>query len=153
MTHEQAKRLLESPSFLELLERTAHKPASAPGGQASKKALVIGKLGSTQGVQAHTAQAAQQGSDAKRLKHDNAQGTTHGHARAHRHTAHAGGRQKLEMKCWNCGRTKSSVWRSRTMEDGSSVRVCNGMSLESFVFLTLRVRQNSRRTEHGEGVC
>ena len=131
MTHEQAKRLLESPSFLELLERTAHKPASAPGSQGPKKALVIGKLGSTQSVQAQATQAAQQGSDAKRLKHDTAQGASApapGHARAHRHTAHTGGRQKLEMKCWNCGRTKSSVWRSRTMEDGSSVRVCNGMS-------------------------
>jgi hypothetical protein len=29
-------------------------------------------------------------------------------------------------KCWNCGRTKSAVWRMKVMDDGKSVRVCNG---------------------------
>jgi hypothetical protein len=33
-----------------------------------------------------------------------------------------------ELKCWNCGRTKSAVWRSKVMDDGTSVRVCNGES-------------------------
>lgn len=31
------------------------------------------------------------------------------------------------LKCYNCGRTKSAVWRTKVMEDGQSVRVCNGM--------------------------
>jgi hypothetical protein len=125
MTQEQAKRLLESPSFLELLERTANKPDSAGARSQSKP----------------TGAHARQGGavpDAKRFKQDDA--PTHAHAtngstgenktRALRHTyTHtAGGKLKLEMKCWNCSRTKSSVWRSRTMEDGTTVRVCNGTS-------------------------
>ena len=31
-----------------------------------------------------------------------------------------------KLKCYNCGRIKSAVWRQKTMEDGKSVRVCNG---------------------------
>ena len=31
-----------------------------------------------------------------------------------------------ELKCYNCGRTKSAVWRQKVMEDGVAVRVCNG---------------------------
>lgn len=34
-----------------------------------------------------------------------------------------------ELRCYNCGRTKSAVWRQRVMDDGKSVRVCNGQSL------------------------
>ena len=29
-------------------------------------------------------------------------------------------------KCYNCGRTKSAVWRQKVLDDGKSVRVCNG---------------------------
>ena len=118
LTQEQAKRLLESPSFLELLERTANKPASTRTERthAHRKpthdapvlmALPVWKEKGTAGSALTTVP------NAKRVKHNET-------------SARGGGKAKLDMKCWNCGRTKSSVWRSRTMEDGTAVRVCNG---------------------------
>jgi hypothetical protein len=33
-----------------------------------------------------------------------------------------------QTKCYNCGRTKSYVWRQMTLDDSSTVTICNGMS-------------------------
>ncbi|EIW70517.1 hypothetical protein TREMEDRAFT_61019 [Tremella mesenterica DSM 1558] len=40
-----------------------------------------------------------------------------------------GKKDENTLKCYNCGRTKSAVWRQKTMEDGKSVRVCNACGL------------------------
>lgn len=92
LTKDQVHRLLASPAFLDLLEKTAGQTLD----EAKRNAVssVVGDLGTA----------------AKRVKHDHAEETA------------AGG-----LKCYNCGRTKSSVWRSREMEDGVTVKVCNGM--------------------------
>ncbi|KAI9639319.1 uncharacterized protein MKK02DRAFT_39617 [Dioszegia hungarica] len=92
LTKDQVNRLLASPAFLDLLEKTAGQPIVDA---ATKKEQQIA-----------TATAA------KRVKHDHGDECGTG-----------------ENKCYNCGRTKSSVWRSRTMEDGSAVRVCNACGL------------------------
>ena len=42
------------------------------------------------------------------------------------------------MKCWNCGRTKSAVWRMKVMDDGKSVRVCNGALNLLYQFFRVR---------------
>jgi hypothetical protein len=100
LTKEQAQRLLASPAFLSMLERVSgnNLQGKRRGGDKEETCEPVGK----------------------KQRHDHAHG--HGHGTGHGKKKE----DKEELKCWNCGRTKSAVWRSKTMDDGTTVRVCNG---------------------------
>lgn len=107
LTNDEAQRLLQSPAFLELLSRTA----DAPLDKGKKRALAEEEgsgSGQMQDKQKKKNAPASSKPTAKRTKFNDAD------------------KPRAELKCWNCSRTKSSVWRARVMEDGTSVRVCNG---------------------------
>ena len=126
LTKEQAERLLESPAFLSMLSRLTGQPIQPAENsatrkirlnrkrqaeeqvkkeeeQSSKKAKVAGVVG-----QGNNAVAGPSGTKPKTPSKDDGQAA---------------------LKCFNCGRTKSAVWRTKVMEDGNSVRVCNGALL------------------------
>ncbi|WVF71231.1 hypothetical protein IAT40_006031 [Kwoniella sp. CBS 6097] len=108
LTREQAQRLLASPAFLSMLEKLTGAPIDVAA--AAKRAREDDE---------------QPGAAAKKAKHAN------GHSRKGSVDGGAGGETSTHngFVCWNCGRTKSAVWRTKVMEDGKSVRVCNACGL------------------------
>lgn len=112
LTPEQAQRLIESPAFLSMLEKLTGQPILAARG--NKRAL------EQEGEESDPANKASD--PAKKAKHEppfKVPGIPSG-SRA------PPADPQTVLKCWNCGRTKSAVWRMKVMEDGKSVRVCNG---------------------------
>ncbi|WRT66568.1 uncharacterized protein IL334_003527 [Kwoniella shivajii] len=105
LTREQAQRLLASPAFLSMLEKLTGAPIDVAA--AAKRA----REGDDE-----------EGSNGKKPKH------LHGHARKGSTDA-SGEPAHNAFVCWNCGRSKSAVWRTKVMEDGKSVRVCNACGL------------------------
>ncbi|OCF38530.1 hypothetical protein I317_07686 [Kwoniella heveanensis CBS 569] len=110
LTREQAQRLLASPAFLSMLEKLTGAPIDVAA--AAKRAREDDE---------------QPGAAAKKAKHANP------HSRKGSVDSGAGGSEPSATHsgfvCWNCGRTKSAVWRTKVMEDNKSVRVCNACGL------------------------
>lgn len=102
LTKEQAERLLESPAFLSMLSKLTGQPITTSTETAAVK---------------REREEDDQSEEGKRRKLDNGKA---GDTRRDEDVAAA------TPKCWNCGRTKSAVWRMKVMDDGKSVRVCNG---------------------------
>lgn len=100
LTKEQAERLLESPAFLSMLSKLTGQPIAAGTGTKRPGDATAGPAVKRVKLEAGTAADAS-GKDGQ------------GDAET--------------LKCWNCGRTKSAVWRMKKMDDGNSVKVCNGM--------------------------
>ena len=118
LTKEQAERLLESPAFLSMLSRLTGQPiesseSSAHGPTRPKRA-----------------REDSQGDKTKRPKSMVAQAPTRKAVPSVVSKVEVNKETTEEspplFKCWNCGRTKSAVWRMKVMDDGKSVRVCNG---------------------------
>jgi hypothetical protein len=99
LTKEQAERLLESPAFLSMLSKLTGQPIAAGAGPKRPGEVTAGPAEKRVKLEAGAAAVAT-GKDGK--------GDTE------------------TLKCWNCGRTKSAVWRMKKMDDGNSVKVCNG---------------------------
>lgn len=109
LTKEQAERLIESPAFLSMLEKLTGQPIEA--------ARNIRRV--------REEEAAELANIAKKPKLEPAFKIPH----VPSSSKAAASDPQTVLKCWNCGRTKSAVWRMKVMEDGKSVRVCNGKSL------------------------
>ncbi|WVQ67299.1 uncharacterized protein L199_005494 [Kwoniella botswanensis] len=107
LTREQAQRLLASPAFLSMLEKLTGTPIDAAA--AAKRAR-----------EDEDHSSAESSNKKPRL--------SHGHSRKGS-TDSSGEPSHNAFVCWNCGRTKSAVWRTKVMEDGKSVRVCNACGL------------------------
>ncbi|WWC61972.1 uncharacterized protein I303_104558 [Kwoniella dejecticola CBS 10117] len=107
LTREQAQRLLASPAFLSMLEKLTGAPIDAA--TAAKRA----REGEDDASESNKKSKLSHG-----LGHSR-KGSTDSSSEA-THNA---------FVCWNCGRTKSAVWRTKVMEDGKSVRVCNACGL------------------------
>ncbi|ORY26181.1 hypothetical protein BCR39DRAFT_542223 [Naematelia encephala] len=114
LTKEQAERLIASPAFLSMLERLTGAPI-----EAAKSAK-----------RAREAEAIRL-EEAKRKKTWATEEQKHSHTHSRRSSASEGHSHAhdAELKCFNCGRTKSAVWRLKVLEDGNSVRVCNACGL------------------------
>nr|XP_019011168.1 uncharacterized protein I206_04480 [Kwoniella pini CBS 10737]OCF49949.1 hypothetical protein I206_04480 [Kwoniella pini CBS 10737] len=107
LTREQAQRLLASPAFLSMLEKLTGAPIDA----------------------ATAAKRAREGDDDQLEHHKRSKLSTGlGHSRKGS-TDSLGETTHNAFVCWNCGRTKSAVWRTKVMDDGKSVRVCNACGL------------------------
>ena len=106
LTKEQAERLIESPAFLSMLEKLTGHPIEAVR---SLKRGRDGEATDNEVVKKVKLEAALQVAPTPCAKAPLADPQT-------------------VLKCWNCGRTKSAVWRMKVMDDGKSVRVCNGKS-------------------------
>ena len=99
LTKEQAERLLESPAFLSMLSKLTGQPIAAGAGAKRPGEVTAGPA--EKRIKLEAGSAADAGSK--------------------------DGKSDTEtLKCWNCGRTKSAVWRMKKMDDGNSVKVCNG---------------------------
>jgi hypothetical protein len=81
-------------------------------------------------VSGNNLQGKRRGGDKEEISEPAGKKQRHDHAHGHGHGTGQGKKRedKEELKCWNCGRTKSAVWRSKVMDDGTTVRVCNGKS-------------------------
>ncbi|WVW84146.1 hypothetical protein I302_106175 [Kwoniella bestiolae CBS 10118] len=105
LTREQAQRLLASPAFLSMLEKLTGAPIDA----------------------AAAAKRAREDEDEPSNKKSK---VSHGHGHSRKGSTDSPGEPSHNaFVCWNCGRTKSAVWRTKVMEDGKSVRVCNACGL------------------------
>lgn len=102
LTMEQAERLIDNPTFLSMLEKVTGQPIEAARNLKRRRE--------------------QEQSDAlKRIKIDPSLKLPEPPT-----APKVPSSPQSVLKCCNCGRTKSAVWRMKTMEDGKSVRVCNG---------------------------
>ncbi|WVR06866.1 hypothetical protein IAU60_003902 [Kwoniella sp. DSM 27419] len=108
LTREQAQRLLASPAFLSMLEKLTGAPIDLAA--AAKRAR--------EGDE----NDASSSSGDKKAKHTHSRKGSVDSPVAEANTSSA-------FVCWNCGRSKSAVWRTKVMEDGKSVRVCNACGL------------------------
>ena len=123
LTKEQAERLLESPAFLSMLSRLTGQPIRPAENSATRKIRLNRKRQAEDHVKKedeHSAKKVKLGDPASQDINAVAgpSGTTPKTPSKEEGPA--------ALKCFNCGRTKSAVWRTKVMEDGNSVRVCNG---------------------------
>jgi len=108
LTKEQAKRLLESPAFLSMLSKLTGQPIA----------------GTDQGVA--TGRKRPRGADEREDPTKRVKVEPGVEGAKEKEKEKEGG--ETSLKCYNCGRTKSAVWRMKVMDDGKSVKVCNGAS-------------------------
>ncbi|KAK4688091.1 hypothetical protein P7C73_g2025, partial [Tremellales sp. Uapishka_1] len=106
LTQEQAQRLLASPAFLNMLQHLTGTPINVPATKRSRDSSALGRDGGEKKAKAK-AKAGPSVAVVDPPKKD----------------------KQEEYLCFNCGRTKSAVWRTKTMEDGQAVRVCNACGL------------------------
>lgn len=117
LTKEQAERLLESPAFLSMLSKLTGQPIVANNGVSVKREREDNVDESEEAKRRRISSEGRASLSAK--KEDDSVAPT--------------------PKCWNCGRTKSAVWRMKVMDDGNSVRVCNGeLSWSAMTDLSVR---------------
>ena len=110
LTKEQAERLMESPAFLSMLSKLTGRPIQSSGSSpkiSRKRSRDVTAEGSAK--------------KPKVLAEKPAEAVENRAA-----TVLTSKDDTPTFKCYNCGRTKSAVWRTKVMEDGKSVRVCNG---------------------------
>jgi predicted Fe-S protein YdhL (DUF1289 family) len=107
LTEAQAQRLLASPHFVDLLKKVSS--GQGAGGESPLS---------------HGGTAA---SKKKKRKADNVLKETQKQSPASQPPTS----QPSGYVCYNCGRTKSAVWRMKEMDDGEQRRVCNGKWLVS----------------------
>lgn len=112
MTKDQAQRLLESPAFLNMLEQLT----GAPIKSATEKARAE--------AEARAAEASSSSSGSKKRPSPDQGGPAPKRRYGARQTPLAG----TATRCYNCGTTKSSVWRTKKVEDKME-RVCNACGL------------------------
>ncbi|WWD17083.1 hypothetical protein CI109_101520 [Kwoniella shandongensis] len=117
LTREQAQRLLASPAFLSMLEKLTGAPIDVAA--AAKRAR--------EGDDKEEGPSSSSAPANKRAK--TGHGGAGGHSRKGSVDEQTGEPVAAGFVCWNCGRTKSAVWRTKVMEDGKSVRVCNACGL------------------------
>ncbi|KAK8864609.1 hypothetical protein IAR55_001859 [Kwoniella newhampshirensis] len=118
LTREQAQRLLASPAFLSMLEKLTGAPIDVAA--AAKRARV--------GDDKEDGPASSS-SSAPNKRAKTGHGGAGGHVRKGSVDEQTGESVSSGFVCWNCGRTKSAVWRTKVMENGKSVRVCNACGL------------------------
>ncbi|WVO18337.1 hypothetical protein L204_106052 [Cryptococcus depauperatus] len=145
LTRDQAQRLLASPAFLDMLGKITGAPlvtrsenALGHGKRARDSDEMIGhppkrKRGRPSNAEKAARQAQQKaremmqwatGPQAPTLLQSRSRPAATG-TEPERVASSLGS----EYKCWNCGRTKSAVWRTKIMNNGQSVRVCNACGL------------------------
>ncbi|EKC99839.1 hypothetical protein A1Q2_05804 [Trichosporon asahii var. asahii CBS 8904] len=110
LTKDQAQRLLESPAFLNMLEQLT----GAPIKSATEKAR----------AEADARRAAEASTSKKRSSPDPTSSQPPAKRRSNQRQTTVGG----VTKCYNCGTTKSSVWRTKKVDDKME-RVCNACGL------------------------
>jgi len=107
LTKEQAERLLESPAFLSMLSKLTGQPIAG-----TEQSSVVGRK--------RPRGANDREDPSKRVKVEPGVEAASTEKEKEKETC------DTSLKCYNCGRTKSAVWRMKVMDDGKSVKVCNG---------------------------
>ncbi|WWC89115.1 uncharacterized protein L201_004033 [Kwoniella dendrophila CBS 6074] len=126
LTREQAQRLLASPAFLSMLEKLTGAPVDTVA--AAKRSRENDDDQSTENQsQNNKKQKLSSSSSNPNLSAsgngNKGSGTTSSNDSSSNDSSHNA------FVCWNCGRIKSAVWRTKVMEGGISVRVCNACGL------------------------
>lgn len=127
LTREQAQRLLASPAFIDMLGKITG--TSIPTGKpnANNKRPRDGEHVEVQPPKRKRGRPTKAEKAAKEAQEAAAR-----LAEAVKQKAEAVDGPQEDSRnpvCWNCGRTKSAIWRTKMMENGQSVRVCNACGL------------------------
>lgn len=124
LTREQAQRLLASPAFIDMLGKITG--TSIPTGKpnANNKRPRDGEEVEVQPPKRKRGRPTKAEKAAKEAQEAAARLAEAVKQKAE--AVHGPQEDSRNPVCWNCGRTKSAIWRTKVMENGQSVRVCNG---------------------------
>ena len=121
LTKEQAERLMGSPAFLSRLSQLTGHLFPLPTGPPPPGAATASTTQSQSRKRRSRAEEDKAAGNKKaKVNGKSAAGDNTGEVKA------VEAESAPALMCYNCGRTKSAVWRTKVMDDGQSVRVCNG---------------------------
>ncbi|ORX35692.1 hypothetical protein BD324DRAFT_631222 [Kockovaella imperatae] len=126
LTKDQAERLIASPAFLNMLSKLTGRPINATDDSATRRIRMSRKRPAEELLKKDSDESVKKAKQTS-VRPETVAGPS---AMTEKKTpAREESSSNAALKCWNCGRTKSAVWRTKVMENGDSVRVCNACGL------------------------
>ncbi|TYJ57759.1 hypothetical protein B9479_001613 [Cryptococcus floricola] len=122
LTREEAQRLLANPEFLSILGRITGTSYTGP----SDPQLGDKRKRADEDANAQPKKKRGRPTKAEKAERD-ARAAAQALAAKVKELAEAPDRE--DAACWNCKRTQSLIWRTRVLDDGTRIRVCNACGL------------------------